>query len=196
MGEPVEPVVPSLSGISVRDTFLMLEEMVGADVVRRALASLPDAQRQQLEQAIALSWIPMSLVGAVVDEVARLAHRDPELLIDEAVRRAVSYTFKTAWRLLLRVTTDEALIARTPIIYAKSRNVGHLAAALKSHGRAELTLTDWPAVSDRQLRTIGIAVQTVLELAGRRNVRIQGQRTLQGAQYALTWQTVTTTPPS
>jgi hypothetical protein len=191
-----EAVIPSLSGISVRDTIRMIEEMVGADIVRQALSHLPAEDRQQFEQATAVSWIPMSLVGAVVDEIARLAHQDAELLLDEAVRRAVHYTFKTAWRMLLKLTSDEALIARTPIIYAKSRNIGHLKAALKGHGRAELTLSEWPAVSDRHIRTIGIAIQTVLELAGRRNVRIQGQRTLHGAHYVLTWQTATTLPPS
>jgi hypothetical protein len=183
-----EGVVPSLSGISVRDTFLMIEQIVGADLFHQAMGRLPDDARAQFEQALAVSWIPMTLVGSVVDEIAALAERDPELLLDEAVRRAVHHTFKTAWRMLLRITTDEALVARTPIIYAKARNVGHLEATVKCPGRAELTLTQWPMVSDRHIRTIGVSIQTVLEIAGRKNVRIRSQRTVHGAYYVLTWQ--------
>jgi hypothetical protein len=183
-----EGVVPSLSGISVRDTFRMIEEIVGSAIYRDAMSRLPDESRQQFEEAIAVSWIPMSLVGSVVDEIAALAARDPEHLLDEAVRRAVHVTFKTAWRMLLRITTDEALVARTPIIYAKARNVGRLEAAVKVPGRAELNLTEWPMVSDRHIRTIGVSIQTVLEIAGRRNVRIRSQRTVHGAYYVLTWQ--------
>src|SRR4051794_25300568 len=82
-------VVPSLSGISVRYTFDAIEEMVGAGVIRSALSQLPVASREQFEQATAVSWIPMSVVAQVVNEIARLTHRDPEQLIDEAVRRGV-----------------------------------------------------------------------------------------------------------
>jgi hypothetical protein len=183
-----EAVVPSLSGISVRDTFLMIEQIVGADTFRAAMAQLPDESRQPFEQALAVSWIPMSLVSSVVDKIAALAERDPEPLLDEAVRRAVHHTFKTAWRMLLRITTDEALVARTPIIYAKARNVGHLEATVKAPGRAELMLTQWPMVNERHIRTIGVSIQTILEIAGRKNVRIRAQRTAHGAYYVLTWQ--------
>jgi hypothetical protein len=181
-------VVPSLSGISVRYTFDAIEEMVGAGVIRSALSQLPVASREQFEQATAVSWIPMSVVAQVVNEIARLTHRDPEQLIDEAVRRGVQNTFKSVWRTLLRVTTDEALIARAAIIYSKARNIGQLHVSVPAPGHAELRLSDWPEAPARHVRTIGIAMQVILELAGRRVVRVKSTRTHDGAVYHLTWQ--------
>ena len=183
----VEDTVPSLSGIAVHDTFRALEEMVGAGVISAALQSLSHVEREQFEQATTVSWIPMTVVGAVVDEIARLTHQDPDSMLDEAVRRAVQHTFKTAWRMLLKLTTDEALIARTPIIYAKARYVGQLSARITQPGQAELKLSGWPRIPDRHIRTVGLATQVILELAGRRAVRIHGTRNHDGVLYHLTW---------
>ena len=182
-------VVPSASGISVLDLRKSLEEIVGKEVVVKALATLPSETRGEFVEITALSWVPLAAVTRVVDAVAATAGVRPEPLIDEAVRRAVERTFKTVWRVMLRFTTDAALIARTPVVYSMSRNVGRLTARMVSPGNAEVTLADWVGVSARHVRTLGISIVTVVTLAGRKDVTVASTPTADGAVYKLTWRT-------
>src|SRR5262245_43428829 len=127
-----EAVIPSISGIAALDLIQALEELVGRDACQRARATLPREASAELDAITALSWVSNVTVGALIDHVAVAAGREPEALLDEAVRRAVDRTFKTVWRTFLRFTSDEALIKRTPAIYARGRNVGQLSARVIS----------------------------------------------------------------
>jgi hypothetical protein len=186
MTTPASPV-PSTSGIAVLDLLYVLARMVGEENIERAKARLSPAQREELDTLTAVSWLPNATLSMFLDELARCARRDPEEMIDQAVREAVDRTFKTVWRMFLRVTSDEALIKRTPLIYQRSRNTGQLGARILEPGHAEVLLTDWPDVPDRHLRTIGVSIASVVELAGRRDVRMTAQRTPEGGRYDLRW---------
>ena len=180
---------PCASGIATLDATRTLEAMVGPVAVAQAKAALSATQRAELDAATPYAWVPLTTLGAFFDAVAQVVGREPEALVDEVVRRAVDHTFKTVWRMFLRVTTDDALIKRTPVIYARSRNVGRLETRLLERGHAELHLTGWPGVSDRQLRLLAISIQSVLQIAGRRNVTYNYSRTLDGGRYELHWRT-------
>jgi len=180
-------VVPSASGISVLDLRAALEEIVGKDVVIRGLASLPAETRGEFVDITALSWVPLATITRVVDAIAIAGQKNPERLIDEAVKRAVERTFKTVWRVMLRFTTDAALIARTPVVYSMSRNIGRLTSRMISPGKSEVTLSDWAGVSARHVRTLGISIATVVTLAGRKEVGVVSTPTADGAVFTLTW---------
>ena len=180
-------VVPSASGISVLDLRVALEEIVGKDVVTTALASLPAQTRNEFVEITALSWVPLATVTRVVDAVAATGRVNADRLIDDAVRRAVERTFKTVWRVMLRFTTDNALIARTPVVYSLSRNIGRLTSRMVSPGKAEVTLSEWVGVSARHVRTLGISIATVVRLAGRKDVAVTSSPTNDGAVFHLTW---------
>jgi hypothetical protein len=180
-------VVPSASGISALDLRAALEEIVGKEVMAQALGALPAETRSEFIDITALSWVPFATITRVVDAIATASRKNPEKLIDEAVRRSTERTFKTVWRVMLRFTTDAALIARTPVVYSLSRNVGRLTARIKSPGKSEITLADWPGVSARQVRTLGISISTVLTLAGRKEVALTSTPTADGALFHLTW---------
>jgi hypothetical protein len=182
-----DAIVPSASGISVLDLRAALEEIVGAEVVGAALASLPSQTRSEFVDITALSWVPLATVTRVVDAVAAAARKNPERLIDDAVRRAVERTFKTVWRVMLRFTTDAALIARTPVVYSMSRNIGRLTSRMLAPGKAVVTLNDWPGVSARHVRTLGISIVTVVTLAGRKDVNVTSTPSADGAVFHLTW---------
>jgi hypothetical protein len=188
MTTPDSPV-PSTSGIAVLDLLHVLARMVGDENIERAKARLSPAQREELDAVTAVSWLPNTTLSVFLDELARCAQRDAEEMIDQAVREAVDRTFKTVWRMFLRVTSDEALLKRTPLIYQRSRNTGQLSARIREPGHAEVLLTDWPDVTDRHLRTIGVSIASVVELAGRRDVRMTAQRTPEGGRYQLRWRT-------
>jgi len=181
------PLVPSTAGTSVLDLLKSYEEIVGPDVLAAAREKLPAEIRAELDAMTSLSWMPVTSVARVVDQIAAEAKADPEALLDRAVRLATKRTLTTVWRALLKLTTDAALIARTPIFYSKSRNVGRLHARLVARRRAELTLTEWPSISQRHRRTLAISIETIVTLAGRRDVEVSWEPTADGAVYRLTW---------
>jgi hypothetical protein len=180
-------VDPCTSGASLLGTRHALEGLVGADVVARALATLPRDARDEIETMTPFSWVRMSTASQLVDAAAQQAGWDAEKLYDVTARRGVEHSFRTLWKVLLHFTTDSAFTARAPLIYAKAHNVGTLAAQATAPGRAEARVAGWPAMSDRALRSVGISLQVVLELVGRRDVRGTGFRTGAGAVYLFRW---------
>jgi hypothetical protein len=184
---PGTPQVPCSAGIAILDGLRELELLVGVDVLNRARALLTHEQRADIESATALSWIPVSSSAALFDTVARLTHRDAEAMVDDITRRAVKRTFTTAWRMLVRMTSDDALMKRAPTMYSRGRNTGVLSARMREPGICELVLTGWPGVPVRQIRVFGISMQTIAELSGRRDVAMSFSLTRDGAQYELRW---------
>ena len=164
-----------------------LEELVGVNVVASALKKLPPKVREEFDPVTPMTWVPLTTSIMAVEFIAAEAHRHPDDLMDEAVRRGAETMFRTSWRLLLRFTTDRALIARTPVLYSKWRNIGQLESKLLAPNRAEILLRGWPGVSERNVRTLGVSIETVLRLAGRRAVRVEWTRTPDGARYLAFW---------
>jgi hypothetical protein len=184
---PGTPPYACVAGVVMLDVTRELEDMLGSEYVALARAALTHEQRVELEEVTAVSWVRMSTSSAFIDAMGAVSGRDPEPLIDEAARRATVRTFKTVWRMLLRLTSDEALVKRTPMIYARGRNVGQLEARLIAPGTAELYLTRWPDPPPRQIRLIGISTEVVVGLAGRREVRTECERKRDGARIVLRW---------
>jgi hypothetical protein len=171
----------------VLDLLASYRDLVGDETVRRALAELPEPTRERVAGITRLSWLPVDDLGVVIEALGHAATRDPDELLDQASRNATERSFKKVWRIMLRFKSDEALLARTPSMYALSRNVGKLAARVVRAGLAEIVLSGWPQVTDRHLRSLGISIAAVVEIAGRRDVAIRSRRTSDGAVYELTW---------
>ena len=182
-------VVPSAAGTTVVALKHAMQEIVGVDALTAALTSLPPSLREEFEPVTPMTWIPVEVVHAVVARVAAHTGRDFDQFMDEAVQRAAERTLRTAWRMLLRVTADRALMSRAPILYSKWRNVGRLQTKVLGPGRFEILLTDWPGMSERSIRSLGVTIETVLRLAGRKATKIQSQSTPDGAKYTVAWQT-------
>lgn len=184
---PKAAAEPSAAGATIQTLRRVLEDMVGVNVMASALKKLPAKVREEFDPVTPMSWVPLTSTIAAVECIAAEAKRHPDELMDEAVRRAAEQMFRTSWRLLLRFTTDAALIARTPVMYSKWRNVGMLESNLLGPGRSEILLRGWPGVSERNVRTLGVSIETVLRLAGRRAVRIEWTRSSDGARYLAFW---------
>lgn len=164
-----------------------LEDIVGVNVVADALKKVPAKAREEFDPVTPMTWVPLTSVSTVVEQIAADARRPVDDLTDEAVRRAAEQMFRTSWRLLLRFTTDHALIARTPVIYSKWRNIGRLESNLLAPGHSQIVLRGWPGVNERSVRTLAVSIETVLRLAGRRAVRIDWTRTADGARFLAHW---------
>lgn len=165
----------------------LVEAEIGRDRMLAAIAALPEAVRREYLEATAVSWVATATEYAVHDAIAAAIGEDNLLFHDRMLRAAMEKSFKTVWRLLLRFTSDEALIARTPIIYAKTRNVGKLTARSPAPNRAEIVLSQYPNCGSRDVRAIGVGLEAALRLTGRRDVKLTATPRSDGALFQAEW---------
>ena len=180
--------MPSAAGTTVSALKSALRELVGDRILADALAAVPPDTADKFEPVTPMTWVPVAVVNEVVAKVAEYAQRPFDELMDEAVQRAGEKTLRTAWRMLLRVTSDRALLSRAPVLYARWRNVGKLAITVLSPGKVEIVLSEWPGVDERSIRSLGVTIMTVMRLAGRRQLKVDTQPVADGARYAVTWE--------
>jgi hypothetical protein len=94
---------------------------------------------------------------------------------------------RTVWRLLLRVSSDRALVSRAPVLFAKAYNRGRLEAHFPRPGAGEIHLSEWPNPPEWPLRATRIGIETVLRLAGRRSIQMRVARVDGGALFSARW---------
>jgi hypothetical protein len=163
------------------------EAIVGSDVVRAALSRLGRDLRAELEGLSSLSWIDLDTVERIQDAIALEAHRDPERLHDEAIRRAQEESIRTIYRIVLGLASDAWLVSRTQAMFSRTRKIGQLRSRIPRPGEAELVLTDWPNIRDRHARQVAIGVETLLSLTGRGNVNVSYTLHADGAHFSARW---------
>jgi len=178
----------AVSGALATNLRAVVTELLGESAVRSALARVPADARRDFETVTSLGWIPITSLEAVFGELARSNGQTIAELHENVARISVERTLRTVWRVLLRLTTDAALMSRTPVLFARAYNRGKLEAHIPTPGRANVTLSDWPNAPEWTLRATRIGIATVLRVAGRKNVRIGCERKPQGATFAVTWQ--------
>jgi hypothetical protein len=176
-----------VSGTLIRGLVEVARAVVGPDTVARAFGNAEPGARAAVEGALPGGWVPIVSVERAFASIADAAGRDLPGLHLELARISVERALKTFWRMLLRLTSDEALVRRTPIIFGKSYNRGRLEPRIVSPGRGEVRLVDWPHAPDWPVRGTRVGVETVLRVAGRKDVRVETQRTPTGALYIATW---------
>lgn len=178
---------PTISGALLSQHREILREVVGDATLKAALAALPPADRDLLESATSMSYIPIRTADALYAEIGKQLGRDPAAVHEQVSRMAVERALKTVWRLLLRFTTDEALVSRTPLIFSRAFPQGTLVPRLVAPGHAEIRVEAWPDIPEYAIRGTRVAIETVLRLAGRAHVKITSEKTIDGARYRATW---------
>lgn len=178
---------PSITGTIVGQHLAVLRERYGSESVDRVLASLDDTTRDDVAHASPLGWVPVQTFERFYDAMAAGLQRDVAELHTEVSRASVENTFRTLWRLLLRFTSDEALVSRTPLIHSRTYNTGALASSFPGPGRADIELTGWPRTPAIVRRGLCVGISTVLTLAGRQNVTITDEPTADGARFQASW---------
>jgi hypothetical protein len=187
---------PAISGTIVRHNRLAMESMLGAEHVIRALARIPEDERVRFTHCTALDWVPADLCVRCFEAVADDIDWPAERLVTTVSRVGAEMTVHRIWKLLLRFTSDEALIKRTPIMYGKTYNTGQLSTEFPFPGRAILRLTDWPNVHALHVVGLGAGIVRVLELAGRTDVRLTVDHLASGAVYNVRLGAETRPPPA
>lgn len=178
---------PRTSAALLIDQIGVLRELYGDELLDEAFADLPPAWGERLRSLTPVEWIETDVAESIVYAVAARAGRDVMQVHSEIVRIGVERTLRTLWRVLLRFTSDAALIARTPLIYQKTFDRGGLTSRIESPGRAELELEGWAGISDMQLNGLATGIETVLTVAGRRLVRVSYERRSTGAFLVASW---------
>lgn len=178
---------PHLSGAVFLKNIDVFREVVGSDVVDAALAGLPPPILAAYDGAVPVAWIEAAHIDAIYAAIAREADRELFELYREVVIEGVSRTLRTLWKMLLRLTTDKALVSRTPQIYLKSHDTGRLDSRIVGPGRAEIDLLEWPDVPELRLHGVANGILATLLVAGREDVEIEWERTPQGAHFRARW---------
>jgi hypothetical protein len=178
---------PTISGALVLQHRKILTAVVGEGPLARAMTSLSAADRQALEEVTVLTFVPIATVEALFTAAAREVGRDVPSLHEHVSRTSLEQNLKTIWRLLLRFTSDEALIARTPVLFGKAFPQGAMRPRMIQPGRAEIRIEQWPGMPEYAVRGTRVAIETVLRLAGRSSVKLSTERTPDGVVYGASW---------
>lgn len=144
-----------------------MEAMLGADAVAAAIDALSPAMGQEYRDASVLSWVSQPAVREVTREVARRAGLSGEALAERIVRDSVLELCRGPWNVLLRLTSDEALIERAAALFARSFDAGRIRAQ-RSADTVELVLEGWPRPDRMDLVSIRAGISATLEAVGRR----------------------------
>lgn len=182
-----EPLPPSLSGAIVLRNLDAFREEVGPQCVARAIARMPPSAQAELEALVPAAWVPVETVDATYEAIAGEAGRELPELYPKVVHRGVINALRTVWKWLLRLTTDRALVSRTPVIYERGHNVGKLKTHILAPGRAEIVLTEWASVSPLRMMGIACGIRATLEVAGRKDVQVTYHPMPGGATYHARW---------
>lgn len=178
---------PTITGTLVSTHLELLGGRFGAGEVARCIENLPDEFRKAMQGVIAGGRVPVRAYDAFYRDFADRVGADVAELHSEISRQSVERTFKTIWRLLLRLTSDAALVSRTPVLYSRAYTKGKLKAVFPAPGTADIELEGWPNPPDIVLRGTRIAIETVLRLSGRNGVKIAVERAPDGAKMRATW---------
>lgn len=176
-----------VSAAVVRDQLEACKKLVGHELVEGALSELPPTTRSHFEAMLPVSWIPADAVQQCYAAIAQAAERPVLELQAELVRIGLKNTLSTLWRTVLRFTSDEALISRTPLLYSRSFSRGRLSADTYAPGKAQLVLTGWAHVPELHLNGLSVGVETVLRLAGRKQPSVTYESTPDGAVLWASW---------
>lgn len=181
---PREPCLGANNADSLRSS---MHALFGPSVVSAALAKLPVDARDEFTNFLTVGWVRSATIESVVHGVAEQLGRTPDSVYDELMRHGAQRWFKLKWKLLLGLVGDEAIVARSGMVYAHTRNTGELRGKLVAPGRAELVLTDWPGVPPRSARNFAIGIEMILKASGRVDPSVHFVASPEGGCFHCTW---------
>lgn len=188
--EPSAPQtdVPCMSGALVMEQRRIMRELCGAERFDTAVAQqFSRALQREYAEITPVSWPRIELAERAMQLGGALLGRDPIELQEQVGRIAHERTLTTLWRLLLRFTTDDALISRTPRIYKRALNRGEFVPRVVAPGRAEVKVIGFPDIPRFSVRGIRIGMESVLRLSGREDVKVAITSGSEGPVFIATW---------
>jgi hypothetical protein len=178
---------PKVSGTVVIDQIDISREELGADVVARAKATLPQELQRVFEDVLPISWIEAATFMELKNAIAREVGRDPIEFQKWVVKTAIGRTVGKFWRALLARVWDSAIVKRAPIIYSKTFDVGEATVISFENGRAELVVTGWPDMPEYDAVGLATGMEALLEYSGRHGAHVKFARKGEKMSFSLSW---------
>src|SRR5262245_61738790 len=91
----------------------VLAELAGEELLESIVGGLPQDQREEYDGLTLLSWCRHTTATEVVVRVGAALGKKPDVFQAEVVRAGVERLFTGIWKVLLRLSSDDALIKRT-----------------------------------------------------------------------------------
>ncbi len=180
--------IPQLSGAIFLDQIKVLTEHYGQPAIDQALAALEPQEREEIRGLLAMSWCDSTLAMRFKNELARAVGMN-ELELQRFVTRAgIERTLRGVWRFLVSQLWDDALVKRVPSIYSRAFDRGSMRAEGLRPGGSSFVLKGWPTIPDYDAHGLAFGMESILTVAGRKNVRVSWRR--EGAEVVFTasWQ--------
>jgi hypothetical protein len=176
-----------ISGAMVRSHLAALHGRFGQGPYDLAIKGLHSDERDELALVTPLSWIQILTLERFYRALATSGGISLEQLHTEIASLVVGEAVKSIWRALLHLSTDEGLIGRSPSIFKKAYRQGRLDVERVTKGVADLTVLEWPDMSEFALRGFRVGIESTLRVAGRREPHAVSERTKDGATIHLEW---------
>jgi hypothetical protein len=148
----------------------VLAELAGDEVLEAVIAALPDDRRKEYEGLTLLSWCRHTTATEVVVRVGEAIGKRPEAFQAEVVRTGVERLFGGIWKVLLRLSSDDALIKRSALLYSKACDRGRMSAESLRAGHVRLTLSEWPDIPDLGIIALAAGIESVMRVVGRKAI--------------------------
>jgi hypothetical protein len=179
---------PRYSGALACNHIAYARERYGSAAVDRALGALDDAERAEIEEALAVGWVDVGTFERFHEALAEAVGRPVEETHFEIATHGGRRTFETLWRLLLRVAGTRFVLTRAPVVYAKTYDTGEMTLHDAHDRGGRFELTGWPRVPPFVLRGLRAGMSEGLRKTGRKDVRIEVVRHPDGATFRATWE--------
>lgn len=176
-----------ISGSVILDQAAVLREQVGDATFAKILGAMPKHLAEELNTATTVSWLDVQAFVALYEAAGNVTGRDPADIHRGVARVSLERVLKGVWRMLLRLVSDEQLLKRAPVLFAKGYNQGRLELALKQPGQAVLEVRDWDAMPAVCRRGLAVAISIALEMGNRKNVQVKLDPTVTHARYLASW---------
>jgi hypothetical protein len=178
---------PRVSATLVLDQIRLMKDLHGEAMVAESIASLPAAVREELEGLLPGGWCsvdtPRALKQAIADRLG-----EPLLLLQRrTVRAGVERTLHSVWRFFIRRISDDQLIRRAPLLYARSFDRGELRFVSVVDRVATFELHGWPTIPEFDVVGLAGGIEAVLLSAGRVEPHVSTTRRGPVVRFRCVW---------
>lgn len=178
---------PKVSGVVISAQLEDFRARFGEAVMREVLAALASDIRDEFTLVTAMSSIRCTSIERFYDAASLILKTPAAELHTETAVRVTGRTVTSVWRVLLRIATDDILVARSPALFRKAYMQGRLEVVRSGKGFAEIRVVDWPEMSEFAVRGLRVGVESTLRAAGRKDPKGSARKTADGASFRFDW---------
>ena len=171
----------------VRNHQKVIARMIGPAALEQALAKIEPELREELQNASMLSWCTQRALSALHERCSDIANIELDRFVTDVVKGSMKLTFGGVWKILFKVTSDEAIVRRAGILYSRSTTRGRLIAEITGKGRALIRLVDYPDIPHISVVATAASIEAALSVSERTQPRVAWKRVGNEIHYDVRW---------